>query len=393
MNPSHPSRAGSRTFGPRADAAADALRIVPMLALAMLLLLAALAVRAQDAGGKIVIGQSVALTGPQAALAKPFHDGARLYFERLNAAGGIGGRKIELVALDDGGVPANATANTKRLVDQGVFALFGYYGSAQVKAAYPSIADSETLLFAPMAGAEELGGTLFPNVYLLRPGFAFETHAMVRHAERLGAKKFAILHGNDAESLAALETGEPTMAGLGVNLLFKGPLAAVDKVVAARPESVLVISDANAAAKVIKDLRGKGYRGLVYAYSNAGESLLAEQLGADGAGVVVARVVPKSDSAKVQVVRELIADAKEAKLADKPNVYMLEGYIAARTFAEALRRAAPRGSALTQAKLRKAVEALDDLSIGGFRVHFAGGRVASKLVELSLIDSSGKVRE
>jgi len=88
-------------------------------------------------------------------------------------------------------------------------------------------------------------------------------------------------------------------------------------------------------------------------------------------------------------VRELQADAATAKL-DKPNVYMLEGYIAARVYAEALRRV---GKEPTRAKLKKAIDGLNEVSIGGFRVHFSADRVASRLVELSVIDSLGRVRE
>ena len=87
--------------------------------------------------------------------------------------------------------------------------------------------------------------------------------------------------------------------------------------------------------------------------------------------------------------REMLLDAQAAKIA-KPNVYMVEGYIAARTFAEALRRI-PKDP--TRARLKKAIEGLDNVNLGGFRVHFADERVGSKLVELSLIDSQGKVRE
>jgi ABC-type branched-subunit amino acid transport system substrate-binding protein len=100
-------------------------------------------------------------------------------------------------------------------------------------------------------------------------------------------------------------------------------------------------------------------------------------------------VVPKSDSARIAVVRDLIADAQAANIG-KPNVYMLEGYLAARAYVEALRRI-PKD--LNRARLRKAIDGLDNVNLGGFRVHFADGRVASKLVELSLIDSQGKMRE
>ena len=130
-------------------------------------------------------------------------------------------------------------------------------------------------------------------------------------------------------------------------------------------------------------------RGPIYGFSNTGESLLAEELGPSGAGVVLVRVVPKSDNARLAVVRELQAEAAAAKLG-KPNVYMLEGYLAARVLTEALRRI-PRDP--TRAKLKKAIESLDDVNLGGFRIHFSDDRVGSKLVELSLIDSQGRVRE
>ncbi len=350
----------------------------------------AVAAWGQDGVSKsaIVIGQSVALTGPSSALGLPFAQGAKLFFDRLNASGGVNGRKVELVTLDDAGNPAATVANTQKLLSQGVFSLFGYYGSPQVTAAYPAIKDGDIIMFAPMSGADEFRGAVYPNIYTMRPGYSEEAAAIMRHAETLGAKKLAILYAADSESMSALDSSERTMQG-GANLVAKAPIADVAKVIAAKPESVLLIADSRAAAAAIRELRAKNFRGPVYGYSNTGESLLAEQLGAAGAGVVVMRVVPRSDNQKLAVVRDLQADALEAK-AGKVNVYMLEGYIAARTYTEALRRI-PKDP--TRAKLRKAIDSIDEVSVGGFRVHFAQERVASKLVELSLIDSQGKIRE
>jgi branched-chain amino acid transport system substrate-binding protein len=356
------------------------------------------AAQAQEGVGKssVSIGQSIALTGPGSTLANAFHQGAKLYFDRVNAAGGVGGRRIEMVTLDDRGNAKTTAENTRKLLDQGVLALFGYYGSPQVTAAYPLIKDSEVLLFAPMAAADEFRGAMYANVFSLRPGYAEEAVAIARHAETLGARQLAIIHGADSESQAALDSAIRSMPHIGANVVASaevkpGSVAnSVDKVLANRPESVLVIGDANTAATVVRDLRAKAFRGPIYGFSNTGESLLAEELGPAGAGVVVVRVVPKSDTAKVPVVRELMADAQAANLG-KPNVYMLEGYIAARVLTEALRRM--KAEAPTRARLRKSLESMEDVSVGGFRVHFANERVASKVVELSLIDSQGKVRE
>lgn len=343
----------------------------------------------------VTLGQSLAMTGPGSTLAVPFAQGARLYFDHVNAGGGVNGRKIELTTLDDAGNPETAAANTRKLLDLKVFSLFGYYGSPQVTAVNPLLKDTDILLFAPMAGADELRGSLYPNVYSVRPGYSEEAAMITRHAETLGMRKLAILHGKDAESMAALDSAERTMGGLGANLVAKSALSggsvatSVDQVLGKKPESVLVISDASGAASAIRDLRAKGFRGPIYGFSSTGESLLAEQLGAAGAGVVVVRVTPKSDNAKSVLVRELQTDAAAAKLG-KPNVYMLEGYIAAWTYVEALRKA---GKDPTRVKLRKALDTMQELSLGGFRVHFDGDRVGSKLVELSLIDATGRVRE
>lgn len=360
--------------------------------------LGALPALAQQGLGKdtVILGQSTALTGPGSALAGAFHEGAKLYFDRLNASGGINGRKVELVTLDDRGNSKTTAENTKKLLDQGVFALFGYYGSPQVTASYPLIKDSDVLMFAPMAAADEFRGAMYPNVYSIRPGYAEEAAAIGKHAETLGMfKKLGILHANDSESTAALDSAVRTMTSMGANVVSNqgyqaGAVAnAVDKIIAATPQSVLVIGDASGAASAIRDLRAKNFRGPIYGFSNTGESLLAEELGPEGAGVVVVRVVPKSDTAKVPAVRELMEDAKTAKLG-KTNVYMLEGYLAARAFAEALKRT---GAQPSRAKFKQTLGKMENVSLGGFRVSYGDDRSGSKLVELSLIDSQGKVRE
>jgi branched-chain amino acid transport system substrate-binding protein len=353
--------------------------------------LACTSASAQDGITKtsITIGQSTALTGAQATLAVPFTQGAKLYLDRVNAAGGVNGRSLNLVSLDDAGNAAASRANTQKLIKEGALILFGYYGSPQVTAAHDAVKGTDLLLFAPMAAADELRGALYPNVYVLRPGYSEEAAAITRHAETLGMRKLAIIHGKDSESLSAVEAAERTMTSLGANLVANTALDAIDKALVAKPESVLIISDFLGAAAVIKELRAKGYRGPIYGFSNTGESLLADQLGKSGAGVVLARVTPKSDNAKSLVVRDMTADALAAKLG-KPNVYMLEGYIAARTLVEALRKA---GKEPTRSKFKKALDSMTELDLGGFRVHFDGDRVGSKLVELSLIDSQGKVRE
>ena len=359
--------------------------------LALLASMTGLSTYAQEGVSKtsISIGQTTALTGSAATLALPFHQGARLYFERVNANGGIHGRSINLVSIDDAGNPATTKANAQKLLQTGILTLFGTYGAPATAAVHEVIKDTSTLLFAPQTSSDELHGANFPSLYFIRPGDSEEAAAIIAHAQTLGMRKLAIVHATDGEAIGSAEAAERTMHGLGANLLSKVPLAQLDNALASNPQSLLVISDSRVAASTIKAARAKSFRGPIYGFSGTGESLLAEQLGSIGAGVVLSRVVPRSDNAKSVVVRELISDAQAAKLG-KPNVYMLEGYISARALVEAIRKA---GKEPTQAKLRKAIEGITEWDMGGFRISFDGGRIGSKLVELSLIDSAGKVRE
>ncbi len=369
----------------------DLNRLKPFMIFASFVLVCAGAL-AQSAGARppIVLGQSVALTGPNAPMAVPFSEGARLYFARINAAGGLDGQRIDLQMADDAGEEARTLANTTRFLEQGVLALFGYYGSPQVIAAYPAIKNRDLILFGPMASADELRGAVYPNVYSIRPGFAEEAAAVTRHADTLGTKRLAVLYGPDSESLFALDSAQRTTTAMGANLVASLPIAQVAQALAQKPQAFLVLGDAASAGKGIREIRSKGFRGPIYGFSNTGESLLAEQLGPVGAGVVVVRVTPKPDNARSPLVREFMADAAAA--GRKPNVYMLEGYIAARTLVEAL-RLAQRTPPLNTAGLRRAIESLSNLDMGGMRIHFAGERVGSRMVDLSLIDSQGRVRE
>ncbi|OYY52726.1 MAG: ABC transporter permease, partial [Polaromonas sp. 39-63-203] len=94
--------------------------------------------RAQGAG-KIILGQSAAFTGPAAQLGIQFHRGARVWFDQVNAQGGVHGKSIEIRKMDDGYEPDRCAANTLKLIDAGVFALFGYIGTPTCLAALPMV--------------------------------------------------------------------------------------------------------------------------------------------------------------------------------------------------------------------------------------------------------------
>ena len=105
---------------------------------------------------KIVVGQSVPLTGAADQIGLAYLNGAKIYFDSINAKNGAGGYKIEVKALDDGYVPAKAAANAKHLIDEDVDALFGFTGTASCDAAFAAAKASNTLFFAPFAASDAL---------------------------------------------------------------------------------------------------------------------------------------------------------------------------------------------------------------------------------------------
>ena len=85
------------------------------------------------------------------------NEGANAYFEHINAKGGVHGRKIKLITLDDGYEPARTLPNTRQLIEQDkVFALFGYVGTPTSYAVLRMINAANTPFFAPFTGAEGL---------------------------------------------------------------------------------------------------------------------------------------------------------------------------------------------------------------------------------------------
>src|SRR5262245_53477 len=145
----------------------------------------------------IVIGQSAPLTGANAELGNDIRNGALAYFAKLNAAGGVHGRKIELTTLDDANQVPRADANTKKLVEEtGVFALFGYASATLSRPALPTVEKHGVPFIGPFTGADPMR-VFNKNVYNIRGSYADELEKIVEHFVPLGIKRFSIVYYDD----------------------------------------------------------------------------------------------------------------------------------------------------------------------------------------------------
>ena len=356
------------------------------------------AARAQG-GGKIVLGQSAAFTGPAAQLGIQFNRGANVWFDQFNAQGGVGGRTIELRKMDDGYEPDRCAANTRKLIDEDVFALFGYIGTPTSLAAVPLAKKEQVPFIAPFTGAMGLRDPFNKYIFHLRASYNDETELIVKQLTTLDLKKVAVFYQSDAYGKAGLDGTVLALTSRKLKTVAQATVernsvdvdAAVKSLMAASPDAIVQISAYKSCAAFIKAARKAGYGGTFFNVSFVGTQALADELGKDGAGVVVTQVVPSPYNASRPITREFLDAVKKAGGGAQANFSSMEGYLAAKVFTEGLRRTG--GKPITRDTLISGLESLSNQSYGGFSVNFSPDRhVASSFVDLSMLTGDGRVR-
>ena len=347
---------------------------------------------------KVAIGMSAPLTGPLAGYGTQLRRGLALGLEQVNAGGGIAGREIELVVKDDAGRPEQAVANTKATLDAGVLAMTGYHGAGAIEAVLPVLEAAGVPLVGVASSAELLREPPRRNVFNLRAGAREEAAAMVLHLDTLGLTEIAVLAQDDALGRAGLEGIQIELIRLSmrpqavVRLATEAsPVAtsnAVQQACAGRPQGLVLVLDARNALGAIRAAKRAACGVRFYVTSEAGAQLLAG--GAETgelAGVIVSQVVPHPASAALPLQAEFQRASTAAGVT--PSYPALEGFIYARTLAEALRRC---GRELTRRCLVAALESRP-LDLGGYRLQFApNDRRGSRFVEMTIVTADGRFR-
>jgi ABC-type branched-subunit amino acid transport system substrate-binding protein len=346
----------------------------------------------------IRFGQSLPLSGPLAQLGTEYHDGALAYFKWVNSKGGVNGRQIELVTLDDGYVVDKTVANAKQLLDQeGVFAFFGMFGTANYAAVMPIINERNVLSFAPYTGADDLRKIPSPNTFWLRASYGDETEKIIEQLTTLGIKRIAVFYQNDAFGENGLAGVERALKARKLDVLVSasydkakndvGP--AVAKIGAADPQAVVMISTYKPTAAFVKQMRLSGKAPQAFAISVVGYKALQAELGNDAAGIAISQVVPYPWSRSVPLVREFESLPKELLPASGITYTSFEGFIAAKVMVEALRKAGPQ---VTHDKLASALEGMHSYDLGGFNIGYGPDeRMGSHFAEVTIVGNSGRL--
>jgi len=349
-------------------------------------------------GDTILFGQSGVYSGPLGAYAQENIAVISAYFESVNAKGGIHGRKLKLLALDDAFEPKRTVENVKKLLDQErVFTLFNVIGTANTVAIYPLLVEHGVPLLGPYSGATALRDTAkFRNLFFTRASYADETDKMVEHLTSTGVKNIAVVYQDDpfgkaglqaaVEALARRELRPAGTAAFSIAKLEEaGPAA--EAILKSQPGAIIIASSGKGTTSFIKEVLRRGQRPWFYCLSVTNPRQLWAELGKDAHGVVVSQAAPAPWRPSTPLLREYHQIAAKLKLAEL-SYGSLEGFIVARVAVEALKVA---GRDLTREKYFAALESLRDLDLGGYNIRYTpkdhGG---SAYVDLTIIGKDGK---
>src|SRR6266700_4512467 len=265
---------------------------------------------------QILIGQSASLTGTAAESGQQTRDGALAYFEVVNRKGGVNGRKIKLITLDDGGQTKRGEENTGKLIAQDkVFLLFGYTGRNTSEAALPIITKANVPFFGAATGGETIHGVFNRNVFNVRASYKLETQALVSYLVNTGQKKIGMIYHKDDTTKSNLKMTEDAAAQFGFALVGS---ASVDRnssdvkeafgiMSKLNPDAVICNAAVKPLSEFVRQMRASGAASQFLSVSFVGSAIVKE-LKSEAAGVIMAQVVPLPTKKRIPVVAEYQKD-------------------------------------------------------------------------------------
>ena len=357
---------------------------------------------ANDAGvtpTEIRLGASAVLSGPLGPQTVQYGEGSRLLFDAVNASGGVHGRKISYVTLDDGFDPKRAVENTQKLLaDNKIFMVFNSTGTAQTAAVLPLLKESKTILFGPVTGASALRDNFNPHVFHVRASYANESARMLSQLKQTGVQRVAFFYQDDGLGKALL--AEVKKASVAENLPLvvevKVDPAAPDFAAAAattaqaNPQAVIVGSAGLTFTNYVKALHATAARPVLYGFSVANPDGINRELKDKARGIILAQIMPSLRNNTVPVVAEYLKlhAAKSPDVA--PSAAQFEGFVHARLLVEGLRRT---GRDLNTANFIKAMEGAGEIAFGRFTAQYSPrSHNGSSYVELAIVDAEGRLR-
>ncbi|MDO5623110.1 MAG: ABC transporter substrate-binding protein [Pseudomonadota bacterium] len=360
------------------------------------LALAALAPRltAAQAVGDIVIGQSAPLAGPLGQMFRSVQAGQQLALDEAAAQGGIDGRALKLVALDDGFDPRRTADNVRALVEeQGAIGIFGLVGTEQTAAALGWLSPKRVPLIASYTGSPSLRGEKFPLHFTTQASYIDELRTTVRHLVTVQQTQVGVIYSDDAFGNGMLPVLQQALPAAGATLVGShsmepagGNVAQAAKALAAdEPNAVIILAAGPVVVPCVKALRAATAAPL-YTISLAVAASTVRALGDEARGLSISRVTPYPWNPRTPLAKRYNALMQAA---GKPVDYdHFIGYINARVLLEGLRAA---GRDFTPAGLARGMQRLGRLDLGGYVLAFSPTQSnGSRFVDIVMLTRDGK---
>ena len=345
----------------------------------------------------VLFGQSAAFTGPAQELGLGMRLGIRAAFEEANQRGGVHGRRLNLVSLDDTYEPESAILRTLHLIEaEEVFALIGAVGTPTSRSATPIAKAAGVPYIAPFTGAEFLRGEDLDNVINLRASYYQETEEMVaRLTGELGFTRIAVLHQDDSYGRAGyqgvlLALERRGMEPVSIGVYPRNTTAVKTAVLDLRqgdPEAVIMIGAYEPVARAVSWALRIGMNPVFLTVSFVGSNALAEELGDDGAGVFVTQVVPFPTDDSLPIVDSYLQALAAYDSEAVPGFVSLEGYLAGRLAIAGLETCGP---AVDRDCFLNGIRSAGEIDIDGFRLRYGSSdNQGSDSVFLTVIGRDG----
>jgi branched-chain amino acid transport system substrate-binding protein len=326
----------------------------------------------------IILGQSCALSGPAKDLGIEMRAGLLASFGLINDSGGVKGREIHLISLDDGYEPDKAVRNTLKLItEDDIFLLIGEVGTPTSKAVVPIIEKYRIPFFAPFTGAELLRNPFRKYVINVRASYYQEMEELVdylinqRHFSRISC-----FYQNDSYGYAGLTGIERALAKRGMRLVSRGTyerntlavMGGMKDIYRADPEAVVLVGAYPACAEFIKLSKTKINEKLTFCnISFVGSESLKDALGAYGADVIISQVVPDPKDPSIPLIREYMQSMRQYQHGMPISFISLEGYIAGKLFSKIAESVVGE---LTRESFISTMQTVGSFDLGGIMLNF-----------------------
>lgn len=297
---------------------------------------------------KILVGTTGAQQGPLAFIGKPYFDGMKAYFDMVNDDGGIDGKKIELMVLEDEFKPENAIANVQRLInDEKVFSLVGLFGTPGVKASIPTVQEANipAVYFATGATAPTTAGR---NFFPVQPNYTYEGKLMSQYViDYFNAKKVAMIYRSDDVGLDGLAGFKKGLELKGMSDLLVGEYsfdagntdftAQVAKAKDAGADVIVCYALGGGLSGVLKEMEKVGLHDtpIIAPYPNVADSFIAANKEAAPNAIENLYGMGWVDINR-PAVEDLVSAMTKYYPDSQVNAYTISGWIAAETFVKGL---------------------------------------------------------